>query len=155
MVDYEGQRTIIERAGTSVVLTPAQRLGDFAALPTPVTDPMSGSPFAGNFIPSSRLNPVSVNLIDRYMPLPNVPGAVNYSGVTKSIVNVDQGLGRVDQIFSEKDQIAVHFIYAAKDLPSVDLNPNFFYNATFPNTTFGAQHVHTFSPTVLNEARFG
>ena len=105
MLDYEGQRTIIERAGTSVVLTPAQRQGDFTA--TPITDPLSGSPFPSNVIPSSRLNPVSVKLINSYMPLPNVPGAVNYSGVTKNIVNVDQGLARVDQIFSEKDQMEV------------------------------------------------
>jgi outer membrane receptor protein involved in Fe transport len=155
MVDYEGQRTIIERAATSVVLTPAQRQGNFSALSTPITDPLSGSAFPGNVIPTSRLNPVSVNLINRYTPLPNVPGAVNFSGVTKNIVNVDQGLARLDHTFSVKDQIAVHFIYAAKDLPSTDLNPNFFYNATFPNTNFGAQHVHTFSPTVLNEVRFG
>jgi hypothetical protein len=69
MIDYEGQRTLIERAGTSVVLTPAQKQGDYSALSTPITDPLSGAPFPGNIIPSSRLNSVSVNLINRYISL--------------------------------------------------------------------------------------
>ena len=155
MVGYEGQRAIIERAGTAVVATPQMKRGDFSAVSGAVIDPLTGNPFPGNIIPANRLNPVAVSLIDQYMPLPNVAGAANYAGVTKDITNANQGLARIDHSLTAKDQIAFHLIYAAKDLPNSELNPNFFYNATFPNTNLGVQHVHTFSPTLLNEVRFG
>jgi len=154
LMSYEGRRQAQESSSANIVFTPAQRQGDFSATATPILDPLGGSPFPGNVIPASRLNPVSLGLL-QYMPLPNAPGVTNYAGVTRQIINIDQGLTRVDHYFSEKDQAFVHYIYARRDYPSWDLNPNFHYNATFPNTSFAAQWVHTFSPTLLNELRFG
>src|SRR5207247_11122172 len=92
MLGYEGMRSVIERAGTAIVLTPEQRHGDFSAVTTPIIDPLTGNPFLGNIIPQNRLNSVSANLINNYMPLPNVAGAVNYAGVTRDIVDINQGL---------------------------------------------------------------
>ena len=89
------------------------------------------------------------------MPLPNVAGAVNFAGVTTNIVNINQGIGRLDHSFGSRDQVFVHYIYSARDFPNTELNPNFFYNATFPNENLAAQHVHIFSPTLVNELRFG
>ena len=106
-------------------------------------------------IPANRLNPVSVDLINQYMPLPNVAGAANFAGVTTNIVNINQGIARIDHSFGARDQVFVHYIYSARDFPNTELNPNFFYNATFPNESLAAQHVHTFSPTLVNELRFG
>ena len=68
MVGWESQRNNQESAGSDIVLTPAQRLGDFSALSSPIIDPFSGNPFPGNIIPQSRLNPVSVSLVNTYMP---------------------------------------------------------------------------------------
>jgi hypothetical protein len=155
MIGYEGMRSIIERAGTAIVLTPEQRRGDFSAVSTPINDPFTGNPFPGNIIPTNRLNPVSVNLINNYMPLPNVAGATNYAGVTRDIVDIDQGLARIDHSFSPRDQVSFHYIHSARHFPNVELNPFFSYNATFPNTSLGIQHVRTFSATFLNELRFG
>ena len=155
MASYEGVRSAIERAGTAVVLTPEMRRGDFSAVSGTITDPLSGNPFPNNMIPASRLNPVSVDLINKYMPLPNVAGSVNFAGVTTNIVDINQGIARIDHSFSARDQVFVHYIYSARDFPNSELNPNFFYNATFPNESLAAQHVHTFSPTLVNELRFG
>jgi outer membrane receptor protein involved in Fe transport len=155
MLSYEGRRQAQESSATSIVLTPAQRQGNFAAAPAQVVDPLSGNPFPGNLIPPSRLNPVSLNLINTYQPLPNQAGATNYAGVTSSLINIDQGISRVDHYFSGKDQAFVHYIYSRRDYPSFDLNPNFHYNATFPNTSFAGQWVHTFNPGLLSELRFG
>ena len=63
---YEGIRSVAESAATDIVLTQAQRAGNFSATSTPIIDPLSGRPFAGNIIPPNRLNPVSVNLINRH-----------------------------------------------------------------------------------------
>jgi hypothetical protein len=104
LITYEGQRQIQESGQTSIVMTPAQRVGDFSATPKAVIDPLSGTPFPGNIIPSSRINPVATNLL-QYMPLPNIQqGAINFSGVTRIITNINQGIVRGDHYFSEKDQ---------------------------------------------------
>jgi len=155
LVAYEGIRSAQESAASNIVLTAAQRSGDFSASSTPVIDPTTGQPFPGNKIPANRLNPVSVNLINQYTPLPNTTGVVNYSGVTQGRLTTDQGIARVDQYFSQNDQVFAHFIRSRRDFPNYELNPNFYFNGTFPNTSFASQYVHTFSAALLNEVRFG
>lgn len=156
MASYEAIRSTRQSAGTNIVLTPAERRGDFSANSTILRDPFNNNaPFAGNILPTARLNPVSINLVNTYMPLPNTTGTVNYSGVTQGALNIDQGLTRIDHYFGQKDQVFFHYIQMRRDFPNVELNPNFYYSAEFPNSNLGFQHVHTFSPTFLNEARFG
>jgi hypothetical protein len=155
MVDYEAARASRESPGTSIVFTPAQRQGNFSGTSTIILDPLNNQPFPNNLIPTTRLNPVSVNLINTYTPQPNTSGSVNYSGVTVGRLTMDQGIARIDQYFSGHDQVFVHYIYSRRDFPNVDLNPSFDYNSTFPNTSLAAQYVHTFSSSLLNEARFG
>jgi hypothetical protein len=155
LVGYEGQRAVQESAATNIVLTPAQRAGDFSSSSAPVIDPLKGQPFPGNIIPQNRLNRVSVNLINTYVPLPNTSGPVNYSGVTQGRLTTDQGLVRLDQYFSAKDQVFGHYIKSRRDFPNYELNPNFYFNGTYPNSSLSAQYVHTFSAALLNEVRFG
>jgi outer membrane receptor protein involved in Fe transport len=154
MLAYEGVRAVQESAGTNIVLTPAQRAGDFSGSAA-IVDPFTSSPFPGNIIPQSRLNPVSVNLINRYVPLPNTSGSINYSGVTQGHLATDQGIVRVDQYFGQKDQVFVHYIRSRRDFPNVELDPNFYFNGTQPISSFSSQYVHAFTPTLLNEVRFG
>ncbi len=60
LINYEGQRQLQQSGQTNIVPTLAQRSGDFSASSKPVIDPLSGTPFPGNIIPASRINPVSV-----------------------------------------------------------------------------------------------
>ncbi|HLJ18036.1 MAG TPA: TonB-dependent receptor [Bryobacteraceae bacterium] len=154
LITYEGQRQLQQSGQTNIVPTAAQRSGDFSASSKAVIDPLAGAPFPGNIIPASRVNPVSVNLL-QYMPPPNTTGSTNYAGVTKNITNTNQGIVRGDHYFSEKDQIFAHYIYSARDYPSYDLNPNFYFSGNFPNDSFAVQEVHAFNPGLLNEFRFG
>ena len=73
-LSYEGLRSIQENPGTAVVLTPQQRVGDFSASSTPIIDPTTGLQFPGNRIPASQIDPVSQNIVNQYMPLPNTSG---------------------------------------------------------------------------------
>ena len=155
MLNYEAARASRESPGTNIVFTPAQRQGDFSATSTTIRDPLNNEPFPNNIIPQTRLNPVSINLTNTYTPLPNTAGSVNYSGVTVGKLTMDEGISRIDHYLSGHDQVFFHYIYSRRDFPNVDLNPNFYYNATFPNTSLAVQHVHTFGPALLNEARFG
>ncbi len=155
MVGYEGIREKKEVAGTAIVIPPEQRRGDFSAVSGAIIDPLGGSPFQGNSIPASRLNGVSVGIINSYMPAPNVPGPINYAGVALNDANANQGLARIDHRFSDHDQVFFHYIYSGRRFPTIPLNPTFVTDNTFPNTSVAFQHVHTFSPTFLNEFRFG
>src|SRR5581483_7911958 len=72
---YEGnrQRQPNTSAG-NVVPTALERQGNFSQskLPTgPVTDPVAGTPFPNNVIPTSRLDPVAQKFTADFLPLPN------------------------------------------------------------------------------------
>ncbi|HWQ54476.1 MAG TPA: TonB-dependent receptor [Bryobacteraceae bacterium] len=55
------------------VPTVAMRGGDFSALlpKTVIKDPLTGTPFPGNVIPTSRLNALSSKVNEKYLPSPN------------------------------------------------------------------------------------
>ena len=155
MVDFEGVRSSRESAGSNIVMTEAQRRGDFSTYTGVIRDPFNNQPFPNNVIPVNRLNPVSVNLINTYTPLPNTSGTVNYNGVSVGQLSMNQGIVRLDEYISNKDLLFFHYIYSARAFPNINLNPNFRYNSTFPNDSLAIQHVHTFNGNFLNEARFG
>ena len=61
------------RDNTTLVPTAAQRAGDFSALlPTrQLRNPATGQPFPNNQIPASMMNPVSLKILNDWVPLPN------------------------------------------------------------------------------------
>jgi outer membrane receptor protein involved in Fe transport len=161
-VSYEGIRSIADSPSQGIVLTQGQRNGDFSYLLPNVQliDPLTGAPITGNIIPPNRIDPVAQNIVNRYMPLPNIPGAntpnsTNYAGSSRGNLTVHQGIVRVDHYFSSKDQLFAHYIYAIRDFPLTEINPNFRFTGNYPIHNFQAQYIHTFSPTLMNEFRAG
>src|SRR5215472_4334204 len=84
---YEGIRSIADAPSQGIVMTQGQRNGDFSYLLPNVQliDPATGAPIPGNIIPQSKIDAVAQNIINKYMPLPNIPGATapnttNYAG---------------------------------------------------------------------------
>jgi hypothetical protein len=152
MASYEGTRERRQTAATTSVLTPAQRSGLFSSA---ITDPLSGTAFPNNVIPQSRWDPVSLNIVNKYMPLPNLPGAINYASSTRSSITQDQAMTRIDQSFSPKDQVFGHYIYHGGNYPTVDITGNFPMASYYRNQSVAVQYLHTFSPTTVNEFRFG
>ena len=73
--DYEGLRLRQGITFTSSVPTQAMRQGNFAGLST-IYDPLTRTAYPRNVIPTSRMDPASVKIINLY-PLPQVPGLVN------------------------------------------------------------------------------
>src|SRR5262249_54148977 len=122
LASYEGTRERRQSAATTSVLTPAQRSGVFS---TAITDPLSGAPFPNRVIPQSRWDPVSVNIVNKYMPLPNLPGSINYASATRSRITQDQYLTRIDHSFGPKDQVFGHYIYHGGNYPTLDITGNF------------------------------
>src|ERR1700694_782683 len=159
---YEGIRPIADSPSQGIVLTQGQRNGDFSYLLPGVQliDPQTRNAIPGNIIASGRIDKVAQNIVNQYMPPPNLPGATtpnatNYVGSSRGDLTVHQGIIRVDHYFSTKDQLFAHYIYARRDFPLTEINPNFRFTGTYPIHNFQAQYIHAFSPSFTNEFRAG
>ena len=161
--NYEGLRNTTYVATILGVPTVAETQGNFSADKALVKDPTTKTPFPGNIIPASLLDPVGAKLAS-FFPAPNVPGQL--SGHNNFLANQANGtignnhIARIDHMFREKDRIVGRFVgyttptytgaiftVAAEDPAAVKAHTSYY------NTT--GTWYHDFSPTVLNEFRTG
>ena len=169
--------------GSSITSTPplAQRTGDFSQLFTatgqliPIYDPAttvvnpSGSgyirsPFPGNVIPKSRLDPVA-QAMNAFYPAPNLTPsnaftqANNYESVNPGEQDMRQYTIRGDQRISDSDSMFGRFTYFNAFTNNCPCTwPSFAVNGRYDH--FGTKNAaldetHTFSPRLLNEIRIG
>ena len=160
-ISYEGIRSNEQKAGLTLVLTPAERNGDFSDLltgtdlvpPTQLVNPFTGQAYNNNQIP---VDPVAQNIVNKYMPLPNTDqGGFNYAFFTGGTQKTNQFIGRLDHHLNANDTLAVHFMYANRTNVIAEGNPFFNDNASLPIYNAGVQYVHVASPTLVNELRLG
>jgi hypothetical protein len=152
---------------TTVLLNPTVplavwRTGDFSALSAPIRDPLTGQQFPGNRIPANRLNQTALSLQERFYPLPNFGDASNLNqnyreNKIQPFAPSDYWTVRGDHRFSEKDQIYGRFTLQdvslrawQSNLPTVGQHFQHRYNRAF-----AFSYTHSFSPTMINEARYG
>ena len=102
---------------TAAVPTLAERNGDFSGttvrhLPITIYDPTSHTPFPGNFIPATRMNPASVALL-QYFPLPMFSGVVQNYAITPSTPSVNNAIGvRLNGPLTTKDSLSINQQYS-------------------------------------------
>jgi carboxypeptidase family protein/TonB-dependent receptor-like protein len=185
----DAQLTRNVRGGSALASVPSARnrtgdLGDWLALGSQyqIYDPKTGnqttgvgrSPFPGNIIPSERLSPQALAVMN-YFPLPNTAGTVvngltapynNYAATGALTNNGNQWNTRWDYYLNEKNTFFGRYSYASFDLsapgafgllaggPSFN-NANFAGNSNTLNQSIAGGWTHTFSPTLINEFRFG
>src|SRR5262249_26046889 len=115
MSNFEQNRDRTTAQARANVASDAMRAGDFSGQSRAIFDPLSrtfnasgvatgATPFVGNVIPQSRLNPVSLRLLE-FFPAPTVPGnnlVSNFTRNARSTVDNDQFNQRVDWIQSAK-----------------------------------------------------
>jgi Carboxypeptidase regulatory-like domain len=165
-VDYEGiRRHTAQPLQQASVLTPAMLKGDFSALTAQgiqLYDSQNNfAPYAGNQIPV--LNPVAQYLAahSAIYPAPNrtpLDGLIqdNYVGPQNSFVQNNQEDFKVDYTPGNLDKINGFYSQGTgKDFTSAILPIFFPAHNSYPTKIAGASWVHTFSPTIVNEARFG
>lgn len=156
LTSYEGVRETRESVAQTNVLTEAMRRGDFSGVAGAVIrDPLTGVQFSNNVIPTERLSPLAVAMINQYQPVPNQSGSNNFRGLTRNEDTQNQFITRVDHVLSPKQKIFGHYLYQGRDNPSIPINPGFPAPRVFKNHSGAVQHVTTWSATVLNEIRFG
>jgi hypothetical protein len=118
--------------------------------------------FANNQIPANRVDQNAIKLLELF-PAPTASGILNnYSTVKVNSNNTNTADMRIDQRFREQDQAFFHYDY----ISSVRVVPPPFDGVAdgggYANGTeiynvrgFALGETHTFSPTLVNEARLG
>jgi hypothetical protein len=149
---YESLRTTQGRTLFGSVANPDFLAGNFSSLATPVRDPVTGQPFAGNIIPSSRFSTFARTLLPT-IPAPNQAGANNYRTVRDFIDDADSATVRGDQVVSSKHNLFERFLY----YNGRQTNPGAFTYTNLPqrghNLAVGETWV--ISSSLVNETRFG
>jgi hypothetical protein len=113
---YEGFRLRSGTVFTTTVPTALERTGNFSDL-TGVTiydplsvgsnaNPLARTPFAGNIIPTGRINPTSQFLL-KYIPMPTIANSTlnNFVKATSTGGNIDEYVVRGDQNISARQRI--------------------------------------------------
>lgn len=161
--NYEGFRQVLAAPQGGFAPTPAMFGGKFSALPSVIYDPQSfdaatgqRQPFAGNAIPTARINPVAQNLLPYYLPGSSYTSRpLNVFGEPVETSNTDQAGIRVDVNLSRNQTFFGQYMQEVSPVDNPALFPasGLFYHM---NTEFAmAQLASVLSPRVVNELHAG
>jgi hypothetical protein len=164
--DYEGLRLRQGITFTSSVPTLAMRQGNFAGLAA-IYDPFTRNPYPNNQIPVNAMDPAAVKIANLY-PAPQTGGLVNnYTLSPNKQDREDKFDARVDHQFGTQNSLFGRYSFndgniytpgalpAAGDIQAVGVNGGFPGPAQIRAQQAGINWVHTFSPTLILEERFG
>ena len=110
--------------------TALEKQGNFSKSTVTIFDPMSAhacaaadncpsgvsqvrTPYPGNIIPATAINPIGANIVN-YLPNPQVPSATdanNYTGVDSLFDRADEYMGKIEQIVTEWLRFSGSFLY--------------------------------------------
>ena len=153
--------------------------GTAPGLVDPIFDPLvsvysyggKSSQFPGNVIPASRVSKAGLNTLLNFYPKPNLPGIENgwfrnYAVFSPTSDNTDKVDSRFDQVITNNDRL--YAVYHWQGENSLVTDPYWGHTVVVGagdadqanKQDNGAQSVsvtydHIFSPTALNEFRFG
>ena len=165
---YEGQR--IERSLTQTYSVPsaALRAGDFwgvGVLCDPLTRVAGGgcTAFANNQIPTNRLNPIAMSLLQRVPAASSSGNVQNLTSVGAQLNPMDQFSVRMDHRVWDSDSVYGRFTsYDVHDLQPFGtsslgetLVPGFGRTVTTKAKNLALGYTHAFGTKWLNEIRFG
>jgi hypothetical protein len=179
--DYQGGRLDHPASSSTItVLTPAEIGGNFSALlpgtqlynpcaagtggtsstPCSILAPAARPKFTGNIIPANMLNPAFTSLVTNSLYPKSVATLPSGFGQAVNVIdqqyNSDQGDIKVDYNATEKDHVSFRYSKGDQYDPlnnSVALLGNMVNEAYLQSGAVSWNH--TFSPNLLNEARFG
>ncbi len=159
---YEGVRQTLTNTSNAIAPTAAMFAGDFSALSTTIYDPAtynSGTgkrtAFAGNIIPTNRINPVSSKLLKYYLPGTGPTTHNNLSGHPRSTLNDDQFGVRIDAAISKRQNIYGQFIHQNSPAVTGGLMPLTGSLFQEKSDLYVVDHTFTFSPHLINTFRIG
>jgi hypothetical protein len=147
------------------VPTLAERGGDFsqAVIPTGsgagtvpnIYDPLSNpagprTPFAYNAIPTSRMDPAALGLLN-YIPKPNLPGATQNFHLQDSLPNAsDRLMARIGEQISAKDSFNGMYFFNSARSNSISSFPGLTSSVSVRSQNLNLSETHTFGARTLN-----
>src|SRR5213594_269959 len=154
MANYEALRRRQNFLSTYSVPTPAMFTGDFSELSTTIYDPITKQPFPGNKIPRDRLDPLSLKLL-KYYNSATLPGLTNnYVKFNSWPRDRDGFVLRLDYNESSKSQWMGRYSWGDENQTTQELNRS--GTKVITNyEQYTASNTRTFTPNLVNEARFG
>lgn len=155
MSNYEAFRN--RRTKTNAFTVPSTKMfgGDFSELlpSTIIYDPTTGLPFPGNIIPSNRLDPISLKFLKYYNSASSL-GIQNLTQNDLQPVNRDGFVLRMDFNESSKSQWMGRYNWGDENTITQALNLAGTKVLTNYEQYTGS-NTRAFTPTLVNEARFG
>ena len=168
-VNYEGLiQALAFGPISSSVPSGAYASGNFSASPTPIYDPATHAPFAGNTIPASQIDPAAAKILS-LVPAPNSSGILNKTDnlFTNNFVSIgashpttNTGVARLDESVNDRIRLFgtfVHFNNLSPIQPTFPGSP--LENAAGGGQTTGYEstlgYTQTISPTLILDVRFG
>src|SRR5215467_681880 len=168
MSNFEGFKSRTTTTSIATTMPQAMRDGDFSGIPNILLDPLSRngtppnvttSPYPDNKVPSERFDKASLLLMSKFFPLPNLPATPglplrNYQYLVKTPVDKVQFNQRID--FNESTRSQWFGRYSWTD--ELTVNPGLTLDGSTTYTRASQwvlSNVRTFSPSKVNEARFG
>lgn len=169
MSNYESFRQRRQVQALYNLPSAAMRTGDFSELlsrgtilydpNTRVVNPdgtVTATAFPGNIIPTNRIDPFAKKLLEFY-PVPNAPNAAlrnNHQISQGRPINKDQFIARMDFSESSHSQWFGRYSWGDENQLNQSLYLNGFQVLTNVEQYMGS-NVRVFSPTTVNEFRFG
>lgn len=161
--DYEGLRLPQQRTVVQSIPTEAMKVGDLSVYRTAIKDPLSsGSTFAGNLIPLTRISDLSKRAMALYWPYsPNfgAPGAIanNYSQNFPATITSNQGDIRLDQNIGSRQTAFARLTYKRRESLVPPSGSVALGGGTSGENAWNlaAAHNTIISATMVNEARVG
>ena len=175
--DYLGARNNLPTEIRSTVPSANVRAGNFSEFTFTrdcgrgvsgiLCDPVTGLPFAGNTVPAGRISSVARSFLSAY-PLPTATGILNvndsstrnFFGQRSVVERIDNFDIKIDHRLTSKNSLSGR--YSRQNNKTArgsffDVVPAGFGNGEELNNTrqVVVSDTHTFSPTLLNEFRFG
>ncbi len=159
---WNGERIPSSSYYTRTVPTNLMRSGNFTQITSQVKDPLTGQPFPGNIIPTSRINSTAQKVNELHLPAPNQGGADlltrNYIFLHPYYTDLfrrDYLTNRIDHQFSEKDRVFGRVSNRFTPYILAGNYPQFAWTRNRKHHNLTVEETHVFSPTVVNSLRFG
>jgi len=134
-----------------VVLSAAERTGNFSSTAKQLVDPLDSRPFPGNIIPAARLDATARKVVDGFLPLPNGP-LNQYIIAFPRHDDYNQYMFKVDHSLSSRSRLSARGLVSFGENVQLHSNfPGFVQEGKRDPKNLTLVYSQIFSPTTINE----
>jgi hypothetical protein len=146
---FEGLKIRGQGAVNVITINPNFLKGDFSSLlpRTPINDPTTGRPFAGNIIPESRFSGASMFFFP-YILLPNQPNN-RYQALSSQPDDGTNLVLRFDQMLTPKQKIYARWIRVGDTQVNTGYRPDVINNTELTQHNSALNYDWTITPSIL------